>query len=135
MLVPFRSGVVTVKSSVFEGNKASSSGGAALIRNGDSVDWFNCTFVRNVAQSGGALLLTNGGGSRFDSSGRGQGACQFLENIAMDGGAVLCRGAGKNTLIQCILALMLFHYFGIENHWPTIWPNCSCCCHGLQVSL
>lgn len=95
MLIPFREGVVKVESSVFIGNKASSSGGAALIRNGDNVHWVNCTFSRNVAQSGGALMMTNGGGGRFGEIARGEGKCQFLDNIAMDGGAVLCRGAGQ----------------------------------------
>lgn len=103
MLVPFRVSDVTVSNSIFEKNMGQSSGGAALIRNGDALTWINCTFVGNTAQSGGALMLTNGGGSRFRAIDLEEGKCQFLDNTAMDGGAIYCLGAG-NTEIHKIHA-------------------------------
>ncbi|GMH37409.1 hypothetical protein BSKO_05282 [Bryopsis sp. KO-2023] len=100
ILVPYRNSDVTIQDTVFEKNMAQSSGGAALVRNGDAVTWTNCTFIGNSAQSGGAMMLTNGGGSRFTAWGADTGRCQFFDNMAMDGGAVHCLGAGTTEFLN-----------------------------------
>lgn len=90
----------------FDGNSATVSGGAIVTRN-KNVSIYGNRFRRNKAFTGGAVMLVNDAGSRFDNvltEDLKVTYNYFISNIASDGGAVAAIGAGViNTLLNHII--------------------------------